>query len=250
MPTELPSNNLIDLAARGFRFLRRINRGPFKDCYLPTPRKAGSTHKLRCERPSPRRDTKHAPRGMLRIIYNDYDPKAALDFPNTEEGRAACEAKLATWKTLALNAAPTSAVAIPHGKSYKSFVQARTEAAKNGSLYDKNKTKPAKAPKTMAKNETKKDTKNGMTRPKEGTTCRKVWDIADKHKGERADVLKECAQRKVNEATAMTQFGKWRAYHGLVGKKAPTKRKPAPPKRKPAPPKRKPAPPAAAPAAT
>lgn len=256
MPIELPSSNLIDLAARGFRFLRRINRGPNKDSYLPLPGKSGSTHKLHSTRPKPRYDPKNAPRGMVRVIYGSDNPAGAVDFPNTADGREAAAEKLKLWLELAHNAAPTSAVAVPRGRSYKHFVQARTEAAKNGSLYDKNKTKPkppSRAQSNMAKTtETKKDQKNGMTRPKEGTTCRKVWDIADKHDGERAAVLKECAGRKINDATAMTQFGKWRAYHGLVGKKA-AKRKPAPPaKKKPTPPKRKPAPPkapAAAPAA-
>jgi hypothetical protein len=72
----------------------------------------------------------------------------------------------------------------------------------------------------------KKDQKNGITRPKEGTTTRKVWDIADRLK-ERAPVLAECAKRKINAATATTQFGKWREYNGLKGKKTKKAAKPA-----------------------
>ena len=71
----------------------------------------------------------------------------------------------------------------------------------------------------------KKDQKNGVTRPKEGSTTRKVWDIADRLK-ERAPVLAECAKRKINPATATTQFGKWREYNGLKGRSV-KKAKPA-----------------------
>lgn len=63
----------------------------------------------------------------------------------------------------------------------------------------------------------KKDIKNGITRPKADTTTGKVWDIADRLK-ERAPVLTECAKRKINAATATTQFGKWRKYNGLEGR--------------------------------
>lgn len=91
----------------------------------------------------------------------------------------------------------------------------------------------------------KKDQKNGVTRPKEGSTTRKVWDIADKNDG-RAAVLKECAKRKINAATATTQYGKWRVYNGLKGKKAAKVVKKAAPKKIAA---KKPAPAAPAPAA-
>lgn len=78
----------------------------------------------------------------------------------------------------------------------------------------------------MAKKEksaaVKKDQKNGVTRPKEGTTTGKVWDIADRLKA-RAEVLAECRKRKINDATATTQFGKWRKYMGLEGRTSPKK---------------------------
>lgn len=63
----------------------------------------------------------------------------------------------------------------------------------------------------------KKDIKNGVTRPKADTTTGKVWDIADRLKT-RAEVLAECKKRKINDATATTQFGKWRKYNGLEGR--------------------------------
>lgn len=82
-----------------------------------------------------------------------------------------------------------------------------------------------KAPKPPAK----KDAKNGITMPKEGTVCRKIFDMADRFDGVRAKVLAECEKRKINQSTATTQYGKWRVYHGLKGRKAKAVKK-APPK--------------------
>lgn len=79
--------------------------------------------------------------------------------------------------------------------------------------------KPAKAKKEAAP----KDAKNGVTRPKSGTTVGKIWDFADKlAKGgkdvKRADVLKLTKEAGINDATAATQFGKWRRYNGIKGR--------------------------------
>lgn len=120
-----------------------------------------------------------------------------------------------------------------------------------------------KAPKAPAK---PKDQKNGITRPAAGSTTGKIWDLADKaaaknkHNNNRGEVIEAAGKLGIVEATAATQFGKWRVYNGIKGRVAKPKapkaaKKPAPPK---APTKKKPAPPAppaaseapAAPAAT
>lgn len=88
--------------------------------------------------------------------------------------------------------------------------------------------------------EVPKDTKNGITRPTPGTATGKVWEIADavsaetKAPAERKPVLAACKEAKINDATAQTQFGRWRTYHGLVTARAPavagaTVAAPAPP---------------------
>jgi len=65
-----------------------------------------------------------------------------------------------------------------------------------------------------------KDSKNGVTRPGEGTTCRRVWDIASKLSNEkkewatRKEVIEACVNAGINKATAMTQYGKWCVYLG------------------------------------
>lgn len=105
-----------------------------------------------------------------------------------------------------------------------------------------NKVAKSKAPKVV-KPVVPKDTKNNVTRPKEGSTTRKIWDLADKakaangHNNNRGEVLAAAEKLKINEATAATQFGKWRVYNGITGRVAKPKAPKVAPKKKPAPPK-------------
>jgi hypothetical protein len=221
------TSNLIILAQEGFRYLKRLPNGLF----VGMKGRRGSTHKLKCTRPRPRYLTKDVPPGVIRICYDD--PRVFLDFPKDTDGQHAAVVKLAGWNHLSASASPTSAVAVPFGRKYQTFCAGRAEAAANGSLYNKEnphhtmaKKTPPKAPKKNAAPKAAKDTNNGVTRPKEGSETRKVWDFADKLKT-RADVLAACAKAKINPATATTQFGKWRKYNGLEGRSA----KPVAPKK-------------------
>ncbi len=69
---------------------------------------------------------------------------------------------------------------------------------------------------------TPKDIANGVTRPKAGTLTARIWTVCDTLSGaanapaERAKVIKACVAEGINAATAATQHGKWRKYHGLV----------------------------------
>ncbi len=257
---HIETSNLHDLAQRGARYLRLVGEKLMRrrprltvNVYRILENKIGATHKLVVTRPHPRQlPASKCPPGVIRCVYAD--EKNFVEFTDNPEGRERAEQWLADRAELAKQALPTSVTTVPIGRAYKNFVQRRTEAAESGSLYDrkpnkqKERTTMAKKPSNSTASE--KDTQNGITRPREGSTTRKVWDIADAKDGVRADVLAECAKRKVNPATAMTQFGKWRQYHGLVGRTAPKgKGKPTAPKRKPAPPKRKPSAPKVAPAA-
>ncbi|AIM40613.1 hypothetical protein [Vibrio phage VpKK5] len=84
--------------------------------------------------------------------------------------------------------------------------------------------KPAKAP---------KDSKNGVTRPKAGTKTGRVWEIADAQSqalgspAPRAPVLEAATGEGINAATAATQYGRWRKYHGLEGTGKTVEAKPA-----------------------
>lgn len=68
-----------------------------------------------------------------------------------------------------------------------------------------------------------KDSKNGVTRPKAGTKTGRVWEIADAQSqalgspAPRAPVLEAATGEGINAATAATQYGRWRKYHGLEG---------------------------------
>lgn len=62
---------------------------------------------------------------------------------------------------------------------------------------------------------------NGVTRPKEGTSTGRVWEIADTlsaDQGEpakRSDVLSAFTSEGGNPSTGATQYGRWRKFHGL-----------------------------------
>lgn len=87
---------------------------------------------------------------------------------------------------------------------------------------------------TAAQTETKapvapvvKDIQNGITRPKAGTTCGRVWAICEalstenNAPAERGDVIKLAEAEGINSATTATQHGKWRKYYGLTNSKTP-----------------------------
>lgn len=77
---------------------------------------------------------------------------------------------------------------------------------------------------TQAAPQPAKDAKNGVTRPKSGTKTGRVWEIADAQSANRGkpalrkDVIAECVSEQINEATAATQYGRWRKYNGLEGR--------------------------------
>lgn len=75
----------------------------------------------------------------------------------------------------------------------------------------------------MAKTKTPavKDIQNGIARPKPGTKTGRIWEIADElsaqlgHPVPRRKVLEVAINENMNPATAATQYGRWRKYHGL-----------------------------------
>lgn len=68
---------------------------------------------------------------------------------------------------------------------------------------------------------------NGVTRPKDGTTTCRVWEIADEissklgKPADRKAVIDQVHAEGINTSTGATQYGKWRKFHGLVGEAAP-----------------------------
>jgi hypothetical protein len=70
--------------------------------------------------------------------------------------------------------------------------------------------------------------KNGIARPKDGSTTARVWEIADKlqAKGQaaRGDVIAAAEKEGISAATVATQFQRWRVHNGHAGK-APARKK-------------------------
>lgn len=64
---------------------------------------------------------------------------------------------------------------------------------------------------------------NDVTRPKDGTKTGRVWEIADAMSNDagepakRKPVLDAAIAEDINPATAATQYGRWRKFHGLEG---------------------------------
>jgi len=62
---------------------------------------------------------------------------------------------------------------------------------------------------------------NGVTRPKAGTKTARVWEITDTLSAQggapaaRKDVLEAAGKEGINQATAATQYGRWRKFFGL-----------------------------------
>lgn len=80
------------------------------------------------------------------------------------------------------------------------------------------------APAKKAAEPRQRDEQNGIARPRAGTSSANVWDIADtlskknKQPAKHGEVLEQAAAAGINEATAKTQFARWRTYHGIVGR--------------------------------
>lgn len=74
---------------------------------------------------------------------------------------------------------------------------------------------------------------NGVTRPKAGTKTARVWDIADEisaaqgSPARRKSVIEKALAEDMNAATAATQYGRWRKFHGLKGHDEPATEAPA-----------------------
>src|SRR5690606_18417329 len=73
----------------------------------------------------------------------------------------------------------------------------------------------------MSEHQTTKDIQNGVTRPKPGTVSGRIWEITDSLSAQegfpvaRKKVLEAATAEGINAATAATQYGRWRKYHGL-----------------------------------
>lgn len=95
--------------------------------------------------------------------------------------------------------------------------KAETKPAKVAKPAKEKKEAPVKAEKIAQPKQ------NGISRPKDGTATGKIWAIADSLSTEagapinRKPVIEACEKEKLNKATVVTQYSRWRKFHGLVG---------------------------------
>ena len=74
---------------------------------------------------------------------------------------------------------------------------------------------------TPAPEKVTQPTANGVTRPKAGTTCGRIWEMADKLSAtinapaDRKSILTQAEVEGINAATAATQYGKWCKFYGI-----------------------------------
>jgi biotin carboxyl carrier protein len=67
-----------------------------------------------------------------------------------------------------------------------------------------------------------RDEQNGVKRPSAGTICRDIWDALDKVRAESKDTPSFADVHKLREArnwqknTAVTQYQRWKQFHGLM----------------------------------
>ncbi len=104
------------------------------------------------------------------------------------------------------------------------------EQPKTDPTIPKSTAKAAKAPKPAKEAKPSKEVvakvakviQNGIPRPTVGTTSGMVWQIAENISeslnapAPRKDVIAVTTEKGINEATAATQYGRWRKFHGLT----------------------------------
>lgn len=242
---------MIALAMDGFRFARRLPNG----LYVGKPGKRGATHRITAHYPRPRM-LKDAPRGVVRVCYAD--PKNFVDFVGADRVAKANE-WLEQRRDLAHKATPYSALATPLAQiraKKRLLWRLQDEQQNQDNNMASKKSKAPKAPKAK--------TEKALNPPAEGTTCAKIWALADKLKV-RHEVVTACDKLGFNRATVATQYNRWREFNGITERsprlvrdkskdKKPTpvkgKKAPPPPPAKKKPTKKKVAPPPPPPAAT
>lgn len=78
--------------------------------------------------------------------------------------------------------------------------------------------KPAKAPKPAKEPKVKAEKVNGIAQPKAGSTSATIWGFAEALGKEvtRGKVIEKAKAAGINEATAATQYARWRSFNGLT----------------------------------
>ena len=110
-------------------------------------------------------------------------------------------------------------------KAARETKAAEAKAAKEAKAKEIAEKKAAREAAKKAKEDAKivRQVQNGVTRPADGTSTARIWEIADeisakaKAPASRADVLKVAEAAGLNTSTGATQYGRWRVFNGLKG---------------------------------
>lgn len=99
---------------------------------------------------------------------------------------------------------------------------AKPTATKVTTAKKKEKAKAPAAPRVAKRNDEPQEEQNGVKRPRAGSVCRRVWDIADKL-SKKAPVpfsaLAEVTNAEgLNESNARAEYSRWRKFHGITGR--------------------------------
>lgn len=193
-------NTLVHLFNAGHDYVRYLRPNTFMPGgYVPAVGRIKATHKLRCTCWNTK--AKQEPRRLWRPLGYACSVLAVQLKPH----------RLAAKQRVSNLAGNVGSSGKPENQNNKT----------KNNMSAKSATK--KAPK-VKKTPVVKDTENGITRPKAGTTCAAVWDIADslsastKAPAVRADVMAAAQKKSINDKTIATQFGRWRKYNGLKGR--------------------------------
>jgi len=79
-------------------------------------------------------------------------------------------------------------------------------------------------PTTLQVQAVKQEERNGVTRPKAGTACGRIWTVADEMSASLggpvacADLLAKLTAQGYVEATVRTQYARWRKFYGVEGR--------------------------------
>lgn len=119
---------------------------------------------------------------------------------------------------IAKDAAKPKSPEVIEGMKRVDTLVAKDKASKAAAAKPTPATKPAKEAKPAKEPKIKADKVNGVAQPKTGSTSATIWGFADALGKDvtRGKVIEQAKAAGINEATAATQYARWRAFNGLT----------------------------------
>jgi hypothetical protein len=171
-----------------------------------------------------------APAGMAKEEGQRFGEERTVPadaLPSEAEAHAVAQA---AGETAQADAAALEAALKQHDDDGEDVVNAQGNTAFGAFAFSQLTSTAAPAPAAPARNSTsvkiEKDrpTANGITRPSSGTTCARVWELAEEltaAMGRTAPlsvVVDTAKAQGINQFTTRTQYACWRKFNGIVGR--------------------------------